>query len=118
MTEWKRKVKAANSKLLLEEITSFIEEGLDSMGVIWGSETHRDSFVGVIDEWLDEKHQENKIEQYKVVCDLRNNKVSEMERGNFILDVYFKQRNCINTTNIHYLVSDHTIDWKVDFLIE
>lgn len=115
MTEWTRTTKAVNSKVLLNDISSFIEEGIDDMGVIWGSDSHRESFIGIIEEWLDEKSEEGKIEQYKVACDLRNNKVSDMEKGVFVLEVHYKQRHCANTTQLRYDIKEEDSSGWLEF---
>ena len=77
------------------------------MGVIWSSDTHRESFADLFEEWLEEKANEGKIDQWNVVCDSRNNKVARMEEGHFVFDVYYRQHNCLNTTQLHYEIDDY-----------
>lgn len=96
--------RAVNSKVLFEEITKFIEEGLKDMGVIWSSDTHREAFIELIDEWLESFAEAGRIDQWNTICDFRNNKVADMEQGHFTFDVYYKQHNCLNTTHLRYNV--------------
>lgn len=112
---WTRKTWAVNSKKLLSEITAVIEEGFDDMGVIWGSDTHRDSFVDLIDQWMEEKAIDGKIEQWKVICDFRNNKVVDMENGKFVFEIQYKQTHCVNVTRIEYTIIDDEDQLILDF---
>ncbi len=114
---WTLTEKAVNSKPLFNEIHDFIAEGLNDMGVVWNSDSHRDSFISIVEDWLEEKWQEGKIEQFKVICDFRNNKIADMESGKYIIDVYYKQRNCLNTTQLHYEVQEEE-ELTIDFLLE
>lgn len=106
MATWQLVKKSVNSRALFVEISSFIEEGLNDLGILWSSDSQRDSFVDIVDEWLEEKATEGKIEQWNIVCDYRNNKVTAMEAGRYTIDVYYKQRNCLNTTHLQYNLKD------------
>lgn len=113
---WNRVVKSSNSKTLLHQITFLIEEGIDDMGIIWSSDTHRESFVDLVDDWLADKADEGLIQQWNVVCDLRNNKIADMEASRFILDIYFKQVHCVNMTQVRYTIDDNeelTLDFEL-----
>lgn len=110
MAQFKIIKKHVNSNILFNEISEFIEEGCGDIGVIWSSEAHRSSFVSLIDEWIGEKAEEGKVEQWNVVCDSRNNKNSAMKKGKYIMDVYYNQYNCLNMTHIRYMIDDSPID--------
>lgn len=104
-TTWSLKTSNVNSKSLLNEITFFLEECIDHMGFDWAQEYHRQSFVDIISDDLDEVAQKNLITQWNVVFDRRNNKVADMNNGKYVVDVYYKQRNCYNTTQLTYTIN-------------
>ena len=111
--EYKLEKRSVNNKYIFEEIHKFIEEGILSGEVLWESETHRISFVEIIENVLDELEFDEKIDQSNVMCDFRNNNVAEMERGNYVLEVSYRQRNCVNTTRLVYHIRDLTQDSKI-----
>jgi len=119
-TTFKLTTKSVNSKVLFKEINEFIEDGIQTAGVLWSSETHRESFVDIVEEYLDVEFVETgKISQVKVVCDSRNNKMSVMESGVYNFDVYFRQNHCLNVTELHYTIKEDdskTIDDLFDFV--
>ena len=106
MVTWRVTKKGVNSKILYTMISQFIEEGLVDVGVVWNSDIHRESFVELIEEWLEEHATAGKIEQWKVVCDNRNNKTKDMDDGFYMFEVYYKQSSCFNTTHIRYEVEE------------
>ena len=109
---WKRETRAVNSKPLLDEITSTIEDLLEGAGVIWSSDSHRDPFVEMITDYMKSFLDQQKIEQFKVICDYRNNRLSQMEKGVYHFDVEYRQRNCVNITRVLYTITD-----KLDLVI-
>lgn len=117
MASWKRITRAVNSKVLLHEISFLVEEGLDDMGVIWSSDTHRESFVDLVEDWLHEKGDKGLIEQWNVVCDLRNNKIADMEAGNYVFEVFYRQKHCLNMTHLRYEIQDDGDQLDIDFTI-
>lgn len=115
--KWKITKRAVNSKPLFEEIHDFVGAGMSETGLSWTSDALRHSYLDLVDELLSEVADEGKIEQWDVRCDARNNKASDMANGKFILDVFYKQRNCLNTTQLHYEVdtSDDILDMDIVF---
>ena len=107
--------KSVNSKPLFNDVLSFIKEGIYDFGIVWNSEAHRDSFSMVMGDFLSEMVVEGKIEQWKIVCDKRNNKYTDMENGVYHLDIQYKQRNCLNITQINITIYDND-DGDVDLL--
>lgn len=111
MSDWKLTIKSAvNSPSLFTEITDFLESGFEEMKGAWNSDGHRDSFIMILSEWLDEQIDEGKITQWNIICDFRNNKVEKMEQGIYIVDIHYKQRNCLNTTHLRYEIEDDEDD--------
>ena len=105
-------VKSINSKGLYEEIYGFLKEGIDEFGVIWDSEAHRESYVEVVNDFLTDIAESGKIEQFKVVGDKRNNKYTDMDKGIYHVDVMYRQRNCLNTSQINLTI--HNFDNDID----
>ena len=98
-------LKAVNNKSLVKSITDYIEDGIKSLGVGWNNESHRSAFVQIIEEFLENLLEtDEKIEQYKVMCDRRNNKIVDTERSIYNIDIEFKQKHCLNKTKIHYFI--------------
>ena len=96
------RTKNVNNKRLYGEISEFVESGLMSIGIRWSSPENRDSFAEVLGEWLGEFQAENRITQYNVICDDRNNPVSQQDEGIFKVTIKYKQLHCLNTTIIEY----------------
>lgn len=102
---WSRELKAVNSKVLLREVTFMVEDLMESLNLDWTSEVRRaELVVGIESNLQDLCILENKIQQFKVMCDMRNNRIANMERGLFYLTVQYKQTNCLNTTQIIYTI--------------
>jgi hypothetical protein len=102
---FKRELFAINSKRLLKQITTFVEEGFDSVEIHWASEIHRTSFVEVVEEWFDNELTDE-VTHYKILCDDRNNTQTAFEKGEFNFEIQYKQKNCYNTSRITYHVTD------------
>ena len=95
-----------NSKALYKEINNTIYDAIDSLGVKWSSESHRVSFVEVIEDYLHDLEDEGKIQQTKVICDKRNNRTFSKLAEEYVFEVFFRQPICLNVTSISYHVSN------------
>jgi hypothetical protein len=116
--EIKLNKKCVNSKILFTEITNFISEGFNQIGSIFNSESGRLQFIVVLNDFFFTLQQNGIITHWNVMCDLRNNKVVDMENGQFRLTTSYKQRNCLNTTELQYLLRvDKSEDWSIDFTL-
>lgn len=93
-----------NSKRILNEITTFVDEIILNFNIIWNSALQRDAILEVIDEHLQDMQEEKKIEQWNVICDGRNNKQANIENKITYLDIEFRQRNCYNITKLKYVI--------------
>lgn len=100
------KTKQVNSKKLLAEVSEFVEEIILNFSITWSVDAQRDTILEVIDEFLEEKLNENEIEQWNVVCDGRNNTLKDQSMGIYRLDISYRQRNCFNTTELNYTIFD------------
>ena len=116
--EFKLDKKSVNSKILFTEIAKFIEEGLNQMGSIFGNESGRIQFIVVLNDFFHTLQVNGVVTHWNIMCDLRNNKVADMEDGQYRLSASYKQRNCLNTTELQYLIRvDKTEEWSIDFTI-
>ncbi len=93
-----------NSKLLFNEVTDFINNIIIEFSIIWDSDVHRDAILEVIDEFFMEMCADEKITQFNVICDARNNTVKSAAKGFTHLEVRYKQDDCYNTTSIDYVI--------------
>jgi hypothetical protein len=113
--------KSVNSKHIVNDINLFVEEALREFGIQWDSEAQRTSFVEILEDFLyDTAEQEGKIVAFKVMCDRRNNKASDNERGIYQLDIHFNQKNCLNTTQLIYTIDTNVKvddDFGIDYVI-
>jgi hypothetical protein len=96
------KKKNVNSNRLFQEINEFIEAGLMSIGIRWSTLENRNTFVEILEEWLEEFRQDNHITQYKVICNEYNNPIKQDDEDIFKVSITFKQAHCLNTTTIDY----------------
>lgn len=104
MTTFKKTVKGVTNKRIVGHICEFIEESVAMFDVDWNTDSQREAFVEVLEDCVQMLVDTKEIEQFKVICDRRNNKIENVRGGFFTLDVYFKARNCLNRTHISYLV--------------
>ena len=95
--------KNVNSETLTLEISDYIEDIIERFNIMWESTAQRDSVLEILDEHMEDLVNQNKIEQWDIVCDGRNNKKSDIKNNITNLSIQFKQRNCYNTTEINYV---------------
>lgn len=105
MTDFILKTQHVNSKRLCDVVTDFIEEIIVTFNIIWDSDSQCDAILEVIDGHMEDMLNENKIEQWNVICDARNNKQSDINKNITHLDIYYRQRNCYNVTELHYTIT-------------
>lgn len=98
--------KAVNSKLLYESINELIRDGIFSVDMNWRNEDERGLFIDYLNSLLHEYYVNGVIEQWKIQCNGLNNKAENMLDGTFILDVSYKQKHCLNTTQITYTIQE------------
>lgn len=114
--EYKLEKKAVNSKPLFNMIHEFIDDSILTNQVMWGNDIHRLSFVEVVDDYLLNFQERNEIDQFNVICDLRNNSIASMDKGVYVFEVAYRQVNCLNTTRLIYTVKDLLIKSLTDLL--
>lgn len=104
--EYKLEKKSINNKLIFSEIHKFIEDGILTGQVLWSNDLHRQSFVEVVSDCLEQVQMEGLIDQWNVISDLRNNTIADMDKGIYVLEVQYRQKNCLNTTRLIYTIKD------------
>lgn len=119
MSSFTRKTSNVNSPKLLEALTSGIEELIMDSTVDMTKASHRDSFLDVMEDWFNDNIEQGLIEQFNVICDNRNNTKQDLMSGDVIVDLYYRQRHCLNITHVRYfLTTAHESDPIVtDFVI-
>ena len=106
--EIKITTKAVNSKLLFQEVNELILDGLETVNLNWRNDDERGLFLEFLNSMFSEIQENDMIEQWKVRCNSNNNRTKDMLSGIFVIDIYYKQRNCLNTTNIRYTLQEET----------
>jgi len=104
MTQFKKVIKAPTNKRIIGHICDFIETSIEEFGLDWSNDSQREAFVEVLEDCMEMLIDAKDIETYKVMCDRRNNTSQNIKDGMFNLDILFKVRNCLNTTQIKYTV--------------
>ena len=114
--EFKLEKRSVNSKVLCQEIQKNVEELITSAGVVWGSDAHRDGFIETCNDGLLVLEEEGKLEQGNAMCDFRNNTIENMDKGIYIVEISFKQKNCLNTTRLIYTIKDLLVSSLKDLI--
>ena len=105
--KYKLKTNHVNSKQLLEDVSNFVEEIIDNFNILWSSDAQREAILEVLDEHMEDMVDLNKIEQWNVICDSRNNKPSNLKNNITNLDITYRQRNCFNVTELKYIIKEN-----------
>lgn len=106
MPNYKLTTKHVNSKRILEDVSNFVNEIIENFNIMWNSNSQHDAILEVIDEHLQDMAEQNKIEQWNIICDGRNNKQSDIHNKITHLDITYRQRNCFNVTELNYLIQE------------
>ncbi len=105
-TKFTLKTHNVNNKRILEEVSGYVSEIITNFNITWTSREDRDTILEVIDELLEDMVNDDKIEQWNVVCDGRNNKTSDTKKKTTYLDIEYRQRNCFNITKLNYIIQN------------
>lgn len=98
--------KGVNNKSLFNKIHEFIAQGIVESDIVWSDDDHRETFVMVADDGLTDFYEQGLIDQWNVICDMRNNTISNMDQGIYTVEITYRQKNCINTTSLIYTIKD------------
>ena len=115
-----KKTVNVNNKRLHADIDAAIHDCL-RMPAKWHNQAQRDAMIDVIKEKLAEFIDANEITQFKVIGDQRNNKRKDLAEGVVLVEIQYKQRNCLNVTKLWYSIdsvekkkSNYTITEAMD----
>jgi len=92
--------KNVHSKALFKTIDSHI----NAICLLLDLSSDTDTIVQLIEMLLHDEAENYKLEQINVISDVRNNKFSDSKKGKNIIDIYFRQKNCFNTTHLSYML--------------
>lgn len=98
--------KSINNNVLFEEIHSYIADAISDIGILWSSEAHREAFVDIITDLMIELEEDGRLDQWNVISDMRNNTFALMDKGIYMLEIHYRQRNCLNTSKLIYTIND------------
>lgn len=94
------KTKNINNKRIFKEIDDFMMDVFGTLDIYWSNVNHRDQLVDMMEMWVEQYAVESgNIIQY----DIRIQTVSSDE---FTFVLKYRQRNCYNTTEIHYIFEE------------
>lgn len=99
----KVETRGVNSKLLTDEVITFMSETLNNTFFHDFAEEHdRDVVVEYLEHFYHVMLEQDLIEQFDIIFDKRNNTRSDMFNGLYELETKFKQRNCLNATSVTF----------------
>ena len=98
--------KSVNSKVLFKEINENLRDGIFTVDINWQNSEERDIFINFMHTAMSEFYEKGKIDQWRIQCNGKNNTAEDMGKGIFVIEVHYKQKNCLNTTTIKYTVRE------------
>lgn len=100
------KTKNINNKRIANEVDEYVMRCLKSTHRnIFNKEDHQHVAELIEDVLADVIESENVISQLNVMCDARNNSKKELADGIVQVTVRYQQKNCLNTTELNYIIS-------------
>jgi len=102
---YKITTKNINSKTLYNSIISEIDHIIHAFSNELSTDsTARSIIMELAEESLLSHAEENKLEQWNVICDKRNNKRETLALGITYIDITYVQTHCLNTSSIRYTI--------------
>lgn len=91
-----------NSKLLFNTVNEFVMECLERITIFRrNNDQVQQNIYDSAHDFMSELMQEDKIENYQVICDARNNSEDfANNNGFFAITIKYRQRHCLNVTSI------------------
>jgi len=99
--------RAINSRTLFDRVDEIVHETIRSIDFDWSDEDEKSLFLEFINTVFSDLYENNEIEQWKLQSNNLNNTIKDIENGTFVLDVSYKQRNCLNVTKIKYTIQEN-----------
>lgn len=100
------KTKNINNQRVFEEIDNMMIQVFTTLDFEspWTNKDLREQLVEMVEMFIDNYAVETgKIIQYDVICDSRNNTAKNFQNGPVKFTIRYRQKNCLNTTEIEYL---------------
>lgn len=94
--------RGVNSKKVVRTIDAFVIDILKDRLYHWGSDYARTEVCRLFKDFMDEGISQGKIQNFKIICDHRNNKPEDFEKGLYFLEIHFQQAHCLNKTRLKY----------------
>jgi len=104
MENYNVKITATTKNVHSKSIFESIDEHVRAVVMLIDLSSDIDSAVDLIRMMLEDEAEANKLEQLDIVSDSRNNKFSELKKNKFIIDIYYRHKNCFNTTQLSYII--------------
>lgn len=93
-----------NNESLFKEVDTFMIELFSIEDIRWGSKEHREQVVMMVEDYMEELADvSEKIVQFDIICDRRNNPGSIERKKEVTFTVKYKQKNCHNISQIDYI---------------
>jgi len=104
MEPYNVKITSTTKNVHSKSIFESIDEHMRAVVMLFDLSIDMNSAINLIEMMLEDEAESNKLEQLNVVADSRNNKFSELKKNKFIIDIYYKHKNCFNTTHLSYTI--------------
>lgn len=98
------------SKHLSDRIEQIANTYVFDSSAFWSTTDYRQALESVLDEDIFIFANETKsLESWKVSCNDRNNPIINTKNNMYVLDIYYKQYNCLVTTHLKYHIKWYII---------
>ena len=87
-----------------KKLFAIVDEHVRAIIMLLDLASDIDGVIGLINMTLAEEAEQHKLEQINIIGDSRNNKLSDIMKGKFVIDIYYRHKNCFNTTQLSYII--------------
>ena len=81
-----------------------IDEHVQAVAMLIDLVSDIETVISLIEMMLEEEAENCKLEQLNVISDSRNNKLSDLKTGKFVIDLYYRHKNCFNITQLSFTI--------------
>lgn len=92
----------ANGKRIVKTIDKFVMDILKDQLFRWRSDKAREEVCELFSDFMAEGKHQGKVQNFKIICDHRNNKKEDFDKGLYYLEINFQQAHCLNRTRLIY----------------
>jgi len=92
------------SKSLFKDVDAYCKLRIERVSIVQSNNEHVQFNVRkMISEYVETQQKNGKIENFKIICDKRNNNTASIAQGvKFEIIVIYKQTNCLRPTTLQY----------------